>query len=324
MAFASIKLFLTLVVYAVTCSSARGQALEESADFLTACRQARTTGKTVYVLFTNPRTCVPCRWYEEVVLADSAVQKTLQKEFEFLRLRTTDPSYDSLKTAWKLTSLPTHMFVDTNGSLLHSFMGGATRNCGDSTIRSFLRIFDDARSPQMNLRYLLERFETGQATESELRNLARRLKPLNPTYPEELVPTAFSKTMPVVSQLFDSVAAYCLWSPSGQKDVRDFVYRVDSEPFRSLLATADSARTLVGDSVVASMLVGVVSRDANSRYRTGFISDSALSDTYRKILAIVDSSSGLWIDVVLSDMRRIAKDANRPLSLRLLVSNRMN
>ncbi len=105
-----------------------GSELGWSSNYKQALKNAHKEHKLVYVFITSD-SCQWCRKFENTTLKDKNILKKLYTEFEVIHL---SRDHHEIPKKFKMTPIPRHYFVDSNGKVLYSSLGYRGIACFDA------------------------------------------------------------------------------------------------------------------------------------------------------------------------------------------------
>ncbi|RYD74636.1 MAG: DUF255 domain-containing protein, partial [Sphingobacteriales bacterium] len=137
-------------------------------SFNEALKQAEKQQKKVYLdCYTS--WCGPCKMMEKNVFTDSAVGNTYNKNFICFRVDMEKGEGPELQKRYSVQAFPTHLFINSNGELLH-------RSAGYQSSSQFINIAADANNSKKQSAGLENRYKNGERSELFLKEYLQYLK----------------------------------------------------------------------------------------------------------------------------------------------------
>ena len=115
----------SILIVLVFMGSLFASSIDWPSDYEKALKQAKVENKKVYLFITSDY-CKWCREFEDTTLKDKEVLKKLKKDYILLHL--SQERHTVEKRFQKLSFVPKHFFLDTEGEILYEDYGYRTED----------------------------------------------------------------------------------------------------------------------------------------------------------------------------------------------------
>lgn len=174
-----IILYILLIAILPKLSLAQGIVFSEPKNWSELLAKAKLEKKNIFVDFYTTW-CVPCKQMDEQVYPLESIGKILNKNFISVKIQLDSTASDnafvrawrataySLKDKYAINSMPTFLFLDSEGSALH-------KESGFKNEKQFTSLLSDAQDPDNQVFSLFKKFKHDYTIAPKLIDVAKRI-----------------------------------------------------------------------------------------------------------------------------------------------------